>query len=290
MSIKIIGIVGCTGTGKTRLGVEFAKEMNGEVISCDSMQVYEGMPIATNQPDEEERGGIPHHLIGFLSPWCQYSVADFCADAHRVIADIHRRCKLPVIVGGTGLYYKALTENLQFAQSEKNAVSREKLLREVEKDGGAAMLKKLTVLDPLCAERLKVGGRRRIVRAWERYLTTGLTPTAHDEFSRSVPSPYSVRTIGLDYSDREKLNANLDARVEEMIARGLWEEAQSFFEQQSSTARQAIGHKELFPAMRGEISKEEAIDNLKRATRQYAKRQRTWFRRQVAEVEWRAVD
>ncbi|MDR3344418.1 MAG: tRNA (adenosine(37)-N6)-dimethylallyltransferase MiaA [Oscillospiraceae bacterium] len=291
----LLGIVGCTGTGKTALGAAVCRELGrfregGEVVSCDSMQVYAGMPIATAQPDEDERCGVPHHLIGFLPPDEKYSVARFCNDARAVIADITARGKVPVVVGGTGLYYSALTQNLHFSPEESDAETRVQLRAEAEADGGASLLEKLRAVDPIAAERLQTGGIGRIVRAWERYLATGLTPGEHDALSRAEKSPYRSLTIGLDCRDREKLYARLDSRTEQMLRNGLWEEAERFLENCSPTARQAIGHKELAPALRGEISRDQAVDNLKRATRQYAKRQRTWFLNKTSDVRWLYTD
>jgi len=287
----LLGIVGCTGTGKTALGVALGKALGGEVVSCDSMQVYAGMPIATAQPDESERGGVPHHLMGFLPPGECYNVVRYCEDAHKVIAEIRAGGKLPVVVGGTGLYYSALTQNLRFAPEEGDTELRERLMAGAAEDGGSALLEKLRGIDPEAAERLKTGGLRRIVRAWERYLSTGLTPGGHDALSRAEKSPYRVLTIGLDCRDRAKLYARLDARVDAMLRNGLWEEAERFMgSAASASSAQAIGHKELFPALRGEISCGEAAENLKRATRRYAKRQRTWFRGQLPDTQWLYLD
>jgi len=286
----LIGVVGCTGTGKTALGVAICKAFGGEVVSCDSMQIYAGMPIATAQPSEFERDGIVHHLMGFLPPEEPYNVSLYCNDAHAAIAGIAARSRIPVVVGGTGLYYSALTQNLQFALQELDTQLRDKLLEETEADEGAAILDKLRAVDPLAAERLQTGGVRRIARAWERYLSTGMTPSEHDEQSRKSGTPYRTLTIGLDFRDREKLYERLDSRVDHMLKAGLREEAERFMDCQSHTARQAIGHKELFPALRGEISFKEAVENLKRNTRRYAKRQRTWFRGQVPDVHWLYID
>jgi tRNA dimethylallyltransferase len=286
----LIGVTGCTGTGKTALGITLCKQLNGEVVSCDSMQVYADMPIATAQPSMEERGGIKHHLMGFLPPGEPYSVARYCEDANNAIADIIAKGKQAVIVGGTGLYYNALTQNLRFAPQDSDTGLREELRAAAEADGGAELLAKIKELDPIAAERLRTGGIARIVRAWERYLVTGLTPSEHDEQSRREESPYEIRTIVLDCRKREELYERLDRRVDQMLASGLWEEAERFLGKQTPTARQAIGHKELFPALRGEISREEAVENLKRATRRYAKRQRTWFAHQTLNPHFIYID
>ncbi len=278
--IPLIAVVGPTASGKTSLAVEICKRYGAEAVSCDSMQIYKGMNIATAKPTVDEMQGIPHHLIGFLSPDESFSVAKYCDMAREIIFDIHGRNKKAVLVGGTGLYYSSLVNNVEFLPEETDFEYREKLKREAEENGAQSLLDKLSEIDPESAKELHVNNLGRIIRALEIYHTTGKTKTIQNEESKKNPSPFSVIPICLDARDRQFLYDRINKRVDIMIENGLVEEAKSFFDSDvGRTAAQAIGYKELNPYFENQKSFDECIDNLKMQTRRYAKRQLTWFRR-----------
>ena len=278
--IPLIAIVGPTASGKTSLAVEICKRYNAEAISCDSMQIYKGMDIATAKPTEDEMQGIPHHLIGFADPDDTFSVAKYCELAKEVVSDISGRGKLAVLVGGTGLYYSSLTDNVEFLPDETDFEYREFLKKRAETEGAQVLLDELAVADPEAAKTLHVNNVGRIIRALEIYHTTGKTKTMQNEQSRQNPSQYDTIAICLDARDRQVLYDRINLRVDMMLEAGLLEETKNFFDSPlGRTARQAIGYKELYPYFRGEKSLDECIDNLKMQTRRYAKRQLTWFRR-----------
>lgn len=278
--IPLIAIVGPTASGKTSLAVEICKRYNAEAVSCDSMQIYKGMDIATAKPTEDEMQGIPHHLIGFADPDETFSVAKYCELAKEVVSDISGRGKLAVLVGGTGLYYSSLTDNVEFLPDETDFEYREFLKKRAETEGAQVLLDELAVADPEAAKTLHVNNVGRIIRALEIYHTTGKTKTMQNEQSRQNPSQYDTIAICLDARDRQVLYDRINLRVDMMLEAGLLEETKNFFDSPlGRTARQAIGYKELYPYFRGEKSLDECIDNLKMQTRRYAKRQLTWFRR-----------
>ncbi len=278
--IPIIAVVGPTASGKTSLAVEICCRLNGEVVSADSMQIYREMDIATAKPTPDEMKGIPHHLIDFLDMGCGFSVADYVSAAHGVIRDISDRGKLPVICGGTGLYVDSLIENIRFEKTVSNTPLREELKELARNKGGAYLLDMLKEADPETASRLHENNLNRIIRALEVYKTTGETMSEQIKNSRSEESPYDACIIGLDYKDRQVLYERIGKRVDIMIQSGLLEEAERILAVPSlKTARQAIGYKELAPYFDGSTQLEECILNLKQATRRYAKRQLTWFRR-----------
>ena len=278
--IPLIAIVGPTASGKTSLAVEICKRLDAEAVSCDSMQIYKGMDIATAKPTEEEMQGIPHHLIGFLEPDEPFSVARYCELAKNTIYDINSRGKLAVLVGGTGLYYSSLTDNVEFLPDETDFEYRDYLKKRAETEGAQALLDELFAVDPEAAEKLHVNNVGRIIRALEICHTTGKTKTMQNEQSRQNPSPFNTVAICLDARDRQFLYNRINKRVDLMLEAGLLDEARSFYESPlGRTARQAIGYKELNPYFEGEKTLEECIENLKMQTRRYAKRQLTWFRR-----------
>ena len=285
--IRLLAVVGPTASGKTAVGVDLAQRFGGEVVSADSMQIYRFLSISTARPTEEEMQGIPHHLVGFLDPDESYSVARYLDDARRVIGEIASRGKLPILVGGTGLYISSLLDGLRFAEEEQDPALREKLYREAERYGGKAMLERLREIDPAYAETMHPNNLGRILRALELYEKTGVTMTEQRRRSREAPSGYAPVIIGLDYRDRALLYDRIDRRVAQMEQDGLIEEAKAFYARwpDPKTAAQAIGCKELLPFLRGECSKEACLDRLRMETRRYAKRQRTWFRRD-ARVRW----
>ena len=278
--IPLIAIVGPTASGKTSLAVEICKRLGGEAVSCDSMQIYEGMDIATAKPTVEEMQGIPHHLIGFLSPDEQFSVAKYCEMARECVNDITNRNKKAVLVGGTGLYYSSLTDNISFFEEETDFHYREELKRRAESEGAEVLLDELRKVDPESASQLHINNLGRIMRALEIYHATGKTKTEQNNQSRLNPSPFEVTAICLDARDRQFLYNRINLRVDLMLEAGLLEEAKRFFDSPlGNTAKQAIGYKELDPYFKGEKTLDECIENLKMQTRRYAKRQLTWFRR-----------
>lgn len=278
--IKAIFIVGPTASGKTALSIEIAKKFGGEIVCADSMQIYKGIHIASAAPDIEEMQGIKHHLLEFLELSDKFSVADYVLKARECIKEIASRGKLPIIVGGTGLYINALLDNTEFIEGETDLELRERLEEEFDEIGAEKMLEKLRSFDNETASRLHQKDRRRIIRAFEVYFQSGKSITEQNLLSHQTPSFMDPLVIGITYSDREKLYERINKRVEIMLKSGLLEEARQTAEISSSKgAFQAIGHKELYGFIKGECSLEEAKEHLCRQTRRYAKRQLTWFRR-----------
>lgn len=289
--IKLVAVVGPTASGKTRLAAELAKRFDGEVISADSMQIYKGMDIATAKPSEEEKQGIPHHLMDFLPADSTYSVAMFTDDAKRCIEDIKSRGKLPIIAGGTGLYIDSLLNNISFSGDGRDEELTRSLTEEYKTNGIIPLLEKLRQADPESAERLSAEKNpKRIIRALEFYYSTGLPITEQIRRSKLQPSPYRAIKIGLNFRNRETLYQRINLRVDLMIKNGLIEEAREVLASSlSETAVKAIGYKELAPYINGELALEECVEKLKRETRRYAKRQLTWFRRDK-EINWLYAD
>lgn len=278
--IPLIAIVGPTASGKTSLAVAVCKALGGEAVSCDSMQIYEGMDIATAKPTAEEMQGVPHHLIGFAKPDEVFSVAKYCESAKAIIEDIDSRGKKAVLVGGTGLYYSSLVDNIGFLPEETDFDYREMLRKRAQVEGAQALLDELSAIDPEAAAKLHPNNLGRVIRALEIYHTTGKTITDQNEQSRNEESPFDTVAICLDARNRQVLYERINKRVDIMLRNGLVEEARAFFENPlGRTAKQAIGYKELNPYFEGEKSLEECVENLKMQTRRYAKRQLTWFRR-----------
>lgn len=278
--IPVAAVVGPTASGKTSLAVEICKATGGEAVSCDSMQIYRGMNIATAKPTAEEMCGITHHLVGFLSPDEPFSVADYIKAASDAIYDITSRGKKAVLVGGTGLYYSSLVDNITFLPEKSDIEYREKLKLKAEREGASVLLERLAEIDPEAASKLHENNLGRIIRALEIYHTTGKTLTFQNNESKKEPSPFEFTTVCLDSRDRQVLYDRINRRVDLMLEAGLLDEARSFFEcPLGRTAKQAIGYKELYPYFSGEKGLEECVENLKMQTRRYAKRQLTWFRR-----------
>ena len=283
--IRVIAIVGPTASGKTELAVELAIRTGGEVVSADSMQIYKYMDIATAKPSAEEMRGIPHHLIDFVEPDEKFSVARYVELAHAAIADIASRGKTPVVAGGTGLYVDSLMRNLVFSPQENDDALRAELNALATEKGGEHMLAMLREIDPETAGRLHPNNIGRIIRAIELYRTTGVTMTEQLERSHGEQI-YDPLFIGLDFRDRNRLYERINLRVDRMLEAGLLEELKALEKRGfSDTACQAIGYKELAGWERGETSFDEAVEELKRSTRRYAKRQLTWFRR-TPETHW----
>lgn len=278
--IPLIVVAGPTASGKTALAVELCLRLGGEVVCADSMQIYRKMNIATAKPTEAEMKGVKHHIVDFLDPQETFSVADYVELAHKAVADIHSRNKIPVVCGGTGLYISSLTDNIRFEKTCSETSMRSELKALADEKGGGYLLEMLREFDPESAERLHENNISRIIRAIEIYRITGKTMSEQIKNSRSDGSLYDVCFICLDYRDRNILYDRIGRRVDKMLEDGLLDEARLFFSDDSlKTSRQAIGYKELAPYFEGNSSLEECIENLKRATRNYAKRQLTWFRR-----------
>ena len=283
---KVIVIVGPTASGKTALGIHIAKKFGGEVVSGDSMQIYEKMDIATAKPTKEEMNGIKHHLIGFVNPQKEYSVASFCEDAKKAVAEIVKNGKTPVIVGGTGLYIDSFINNITFLENSDSEKIREELYKELREFGVEKLYNELLTVDSEAAKKIHPNNEVKVVRALEIYRSTGKTLTEQNELSQQTESEYEPLYIGISYKDREKLYERINTRVDIMLKNGLLEEAKEFYnEYASKTAVNAIGYKELKPFLDGEKSLEECVDHLKQSTRRYAKRQLTWFNRNE-KINW----
>lgn len=290
MADQVIAVVGATASGKTSLAVKIAQKYNGEIISADSMQIYKGMDIATAKATKEEQCGIPHYLMDFLPPTELFSVSDYVEMAKNTINDILSRGKIPVICGGTGLYIRSLVENIQFSPEQADENLRNELNERYEKEGGEVLLKELAEFDPEIAKTLHPSNNKRIVRAIEIYRTTGITMSEHIRRSKDIPSPYEWTVIGIAFADRQKLYDRINLRVGIMLKQGLLEEAKEFYrENKGKTAIGAIGYKELKPYLDGEMSLEQAVENLKQVTRNYAKRQMTWFKKD-SYIRWIYAD
>lgn len=275
--IYIAVVCGPTASGKTELGVRLAREADGEIISADSMQIYKGMDIASAKPSKEEKGGIPHHLMDFLPPDKAFSVADYVELARKCVTDIHGRGKLPIIVGGTGLYISSLVNNIKFDDTGSDLKFREEMREFADKNGNTALWERLKEIDPKTAERLHPNNVNRVIRALEVFHLSGGTISSAQEKSRLEESPYNACFIMPDYP-RDVLYGRIDRRVDVMLQKGLIDEAREFFSHTDYvTAAQAIGYKELKPYLDGEKELSECVERLKQATRNYAKRQLTWF-------------
>lgn len=280
--IFIVVVCGATASGKTRLAIDLAKRFDGEIVSADSMQIYKKLDIASAKPSEAEKQGIPHHLMDFLEPTEPFSVADYVPMARDVIADIHSRGRLPIICGGTGLYINSLVDNIEFDDTGSDPAFREEMKRLAEQHGNGYVLGKLREIDPESAARLHENNLSRVIRALEVYRISGKTMTQAQAESRLNPSPYEPCMMMIDYEDREELYERIDRRVDIMLESGLLEEARDFFTHDDYvTAAQAIGYKELKAYFDGTAQLAECVENLKRETRRYAKRQLTWFKKDM---------
>lgn len=291
MPPKIVVITGPTATGKTKLGVLLAKKLGGEIVSADSMQIYRGMDIGTAKPTSEEMAGIPHHLIDVAEPSESWSAAKFVDSAAAACRDIISRGRLPIVVGGTGLYIDSLVQGRSFGAVDETGETRRELEERYDEIGGEAMLRELAQLDPERAAKLHARDKKRVVRAYEVYLLTGKTITQLDAESRLKPPDFDAAYIILGWASREEMYARIDSRVDEMVERGLFEEVEALLAEglsPGSTAMQAIGYKEAAAALCGECSRADAIETIKRETRRYAKRQLTWLRSRdgALRIDW----
>ena len=278
---NIICIAGPTASGKTALAVELARELNGEVVSCDSMQVYRRMDIGTAKPTLSERQGIAHHMLDVADPNEDFSVSRYCEMAAPIVDDIVARGKTAIIAGGTGLYMDALIRGNDFAPCPSTG-RREELEEKAEREGMEPLMDWLRQIDPEAAGRLHPSDRKRIIRALEVYLETGETITAHNLRTQSIPPKYNPLWLGIDFAERSELYRRIDLRVDVMLQMGLLDEIRQLLAEGISadcTAMQAIGYKEFVAALRGEGTIAEAAAMVQQSSRRYAKRQLTWFRR-----------
>lgn len=285
MKTPLIVIAGPTASGKTALSIALAKRFDGEIISADSMQIYKYMNIGTAKPTPEEMCGIPHHLMDFLEPSVSFSAADYCKLAHKTISDIHVRGKLPIIVGGTGLYIDSLVSNVDFGAPDSHPEIRRELEALAEKDGNEAVHKILQEIDPETAEKYHPNNLRRIIRAIEFYRLSGTTISHHAKEEKN--SPYQAIWFAVNW-DREVLYDRINRRVDIMMADGLLDEVKNLFEKgydRTSTAMQGIGYKEFWDYFDGKDTLEETLELIKMNSRRYAKRQLTWFRRNKS-IHW----
>ncbi len=288
MAERVLCVVGPTACGKTTLGILLAKRYGGEVVSADSMQVYRGLRIGTAAPTLEEMDGVPHHMVAVAEPWEQWSAARYAQAAIPVIDGILARGKLPILVGGTGLWLDAAVRGHGFAPGSAGGEVRRHLQERLAKDGSGPLLSELRQVDPESAERLHPSDEKRILRALEVYLETGKTISAHNAETAALPPRYDAVWIGLQFSNREDMKALIDRRVDAMVEQGLLDEVRSLLGlglPRSATAMQAIGYKEFLEVLEGTRTEAEAIAEVKLRSRQYAKRQLTWLRRNSA-IHW----
>ena len=278
----VLCVVGPTATGKTKMGVALAKRFGGEVVSVDSMQLYRGMAIGTAAPTQEEMEGIPHHMVAVADPAESWSAARYVHAADACVQDILRRGKLPVLVGGTGLYLDALIRGTDFAAGSQGTELRQQLQRRARQEGVETLLEELRRIDPTAAQKLHLRDEKRIIRALEVWYETGCTITEHDRQERQRPPKYDALYIGLDFLDRQDLRDRIDKRVDTMVEQGLLEEVETLLASglpRDATALQAIGYKQFLAVAEGTATRQEAIEEVKLRSRQYAKRQLTWLRR-----------
>lgn len=284
---KVIVIAGPTASGKTSLGVELAKRVNGEVISCDSMQIYKDMSIGTAKPTVEEMDGVPHYLIDFVSPDERYSVADFKRDAEEKIEFVLSRGKVPILVGGTGLYIDTLVYGIEYPEVELDQEYRDELMRIADSDEGlAGLYERAKEIDAEAALRVSPNDKKRIVRILELFHSTGKTKTELERISRSKGVKYDYRVFAINM-DRQKLYDRINLRVDMMIDQGLIDEVKAVVSKYDHfpTAMQGLGYKEVVEYLDGVLSRDEMIEKIKQETRRYAKRQLTWFRKNK-EIVW----
>lgn len=280
---KILALVGPTASGKTALSVSLAKRFDGEILCCDSMQIYRDMDIGTAKPTIEEREGVPHHLFDIVPADRPFSCAEYATLAKQTVSDVLARGKLPIFCGGTGLYLDGI---LRGGNSYEETAKAPKLRAELEKlaaeQGSEAVHRRLAAVDPEAAAATHPNNLKRVIRALEIYETTGVTKTELDRRSRLVQADYHALVLGIRFPDTAELYRRIHLRVDRMVEQGLLEECCRLMEagifERSATAAQAIGYKELFPYLRGELPLDSCLETLKMATRRYAKRQMTWFR------------
>lgn len=283
---KVIVICGPTASGKTTLSIQLAQKINGEIISSDSMQIYKDMNIGTAKPDQQEMQGIKHYLLDFVEPNQRYSVADYKKDAENAIEDILQKGKVPIIVGGTGLYVDSLIYGIEYPNIEFDENYRKELERRVEKEGLEKLYEKAKKIDPQAMKKISRNDQKRILRVLEIYNATGKTKTEQEIESRKNEVKYDYRVFAINM-DREKLYDRINKRVDIMIQKGLIEEVENLLKKYNEfpTAMQGLGYKEVVEYIQGKVLKEDMIENIKRESRRYAKRQITWFKK-IENVKW----
>lgn len=276
--VYVIG--GPTASGKSKLAVELAKKVNGEIISADSMQIYKEMNIGTAKVNKEEMQGVQHYLVDFVSPDERYSVSNFKKDAEKAIEEILEKGKTPIVVGGTGLYIDSLIYGIEFQNEEVDLEYREKLNKIADEKGLESLYKKAQEIDPEAMKKISINDRKRIIRVLEIYHKTGKTKTEQELQSRKNEVKYEYKVFAITM-DREKLYERIEKRVDSMIEQGLIEEVKQILEKYHTfpTAMQGLGYKEVVEYLEGSCTKEEMIEKIKKETRHYAKRQLTWFRK-----------
>lgn len=285
--IKILVLCGPTATGKTALSVALAKRLHGEIISADSMQLYKRLTIGTAKATPEEMQGVPHHLVDFLPLEKRFSVAEYVGKASACIDDIAARGKLPIVVGGTGQYIESLIKGMRFTQQPTDLAVREKLQQQVQTQGIGSVYAQLLAADPAYAQTLHPNNQKRVLRAMELYLQTGCTMSQQLEQSLPAEMPYDAHVFALTCADRQQLYTRINTRVDSMVQQGILAEARLVYSHQTEyiTAAQAIGYKEFFPYFEANATLEECTEKLKQASRNYAKRQLTWFKR-MENITW----
>ena len=288
---KVIVICGPTASGKTALSIELAKKINGEIVSCDSMQIYEDMNIGTAKPTLEEMQGIKHYLIGYVSPEKRYSVADYKKDAKKAIKEIIEKGKNPIVVGGTGLYIDSLIYEIEYQDIKLDEEYRKKLEEEVQEKGLETLYEKAKQIDAKAIEKISPTDKKRILRVLEIYHATGKTKTEQEIESRKKEVEYDYKVFALNW-DREKLYERINKRVDIMFEQGLIQEVKNILNKYSKfpTAMQGLGYKEVVDYLNGIYTKEEMIEKIKMETRRYAKRQLTWFRKNKQTIWLNAED
>ena len=288
---KVIVICGPTASGKTALSIEVAKKINGEIISCDSMQIYKDKNIGTAKPTKEEMGEIKHYLIDYVLPTERYSVAEYKKDAKKAIKEVIEKGKTPIIVGGTGLYVDSLIYEIEYPEIKFDEEYRKKLEKEVEEEGLEKLYEKAKKIDPIAIQKISKTDKKRILRVLEIYHATGKTKTEQEIISRQKEPEYDYKVYGLLW-DRQKLYDRINLRVDIMIEQGLIEEVKTILKKYSKfpTAMQGLGYKEVVQYLNKEITKEEMIEKIKQETRRYAKRQMTWFRKNKQTIWLNAED
>lgn len=281
MKQKLVIVAGPTASGKTGLSIEIAKHFNGEIIGADSMQIYKYMDIGTAKPTLQERGEVPHHMVDFLEPDAEYSVADYTEQAHEVIAEIASRGKLPVMCGGTGLYINSVADDVTFGDFDTDYELRNALQKLAQEEGSRKLLEILSEFDEESAKKLHPNNLRRIIRAIEFYKVTGTPISEHQKMTKERESRYEPIMISIEW-DRQELYERINKRVDIMLKDGLFDEVRSLMDRgytQALNSMKGIGYKEVIDCINGKMSYEDTVELIKQSSRRYAKRQLTWFRR-----------
>ena len=284
---KVIVIVGPTASGKTALSIELAKKINGEIISCDSMQIYKDLNIGSAKPTIEEMQGIKHYLIDEIEPTQRFSVAEYKKRAEKAIEEIIKKGKMPIVVGGTGLYANSLIYGIEYNEIKYDEKYRNELMKLAQtEDGLESLFEKAKKIDPKAMEKISKNDKKRIVRILEIYNSTGTTKTKQEKESRKKEVKYDYKVFALNM-ERSVLYERINKRVDIMLEQGLIEEVKNILKKYNEfpTAMQAIGYKEIVEYFNGDLTKEEAIEKIKQESRRYAKRQLTWFKK-IANVKW----